>query len=70
MVIIFFLLLPLKNEKQDLMPQKHGEVAEWFKAHAWKVCVRQKRIGGSNPFLSAFLQTSKNNFIVKKQSMN
>jgi hypothetical protein len=24
-------------------------VAEWFKAHAWKVCVRQKRTVGSNP---------------------
>ncbi len=29
------------------------EVAEWSKAHAWKVCIRQKRIEGSNPFLSA-----------------
>ena len=26
-----------------------GWVAEWFKAHAWKACIRQKRIGGSNP---------------------
>jgi hypothetical protein len=31
----------------------HGEVAEWLKAHAWKVCIRQNRIGGSNPPLSA-----------------
>ena len=31
----------------------HGEMAEWSKAHAWKVCIRQKRIKGSNPFLSA-----------------
>ena len=30
-----------------------GEVAEWSKAHAWKVCVRQKRTVGSNPTLSA-----------------
>ena len=30
----------------------HGEVAEWSKAHAWKVCIRQ-RIEGSNPSLSA-----------------
>ncbi len=28
-------------------------MAEWFKAHAWKVCIRQKRIEGSNPSLSA-----------------
>ena len=31
------------------------EVAEWSKAHAWKACIRQKRIEGSNPFLSAKL---------------
>ena len=29
-----------------------GEVAEWSKAHAWKVCKRQ-RFEGSNPSLSA-----------------
>jgi hypothetical protein len=28
-------------------------MAEWSKARAWKVRIRQKRIGGSNPFLSA-----------------
>jgi hypothetical protein len=26
-----------------------GWVAEWFKAHAWKACLRQKRNEGSNP---------------------
>ena len=31
---------------------RHGEVAEWSKAHAWKVCIRQ-RIEGSNPSFSA-----------------
>lgn len=30
-----------------------GEMAEWLKAHAWKVCIRQKRIVGSNPTRSA-----------------
>ena len=30
-----------------------GEVLEWLKRHAWKACIRQKRIGGSNPPLSA-----------------
>ena len=34
----------------------HGEVAEWSKAHAWKVCIRQ-RIEGSNPSLSAIFRT-------------
>ena len=32
-----------------------GEVAEWFKAHAWKVCLLQKGNVGSNPTLSAIL---------------
>ena len=32
---------------------KSGEMAEWSKAHAWKVCNRQKRFMGSNPILSA-----------------
>jgi outer membrane receptor protein involved in Fe transport len=27
-------------------------VAEWLKAHAWKACIRHKRIAGSNPALS------------------
>ena len=26
---------------------------EWLKRHAWKACIRQKRIGGSNPPHSA-----------------
>ncbi len=29
-----------------------GEVSEWPKEHAWKVCIR-KRIEGSNPSLTA-----------------
>lgn len=28
-------------------------MAEWSKAHAWKVCIPQKGIMGSNPILSA-----------------
>ena len=32
--------------------RKFGEVSEWPKEHAWKVCIR-KRIEGSNPSLSA-----------------
>ena len=30
-----------------------GEVSEWPKEHDWKSCIRQKRIEGSNPSLSA-----------------
>ena len=30
-----------------------GEVAEWFKAHAWNACKPFKGFGGSNPPLSA-----------------
>ena len=41
------------------MPQPYaiiqdcGEMAERSKAHAWKACIRPKRIEGSNPSLSA-----------------
>ena len=37
-----------------MMRALNGEVAEWSKAHAWKVCIR-KRIEGSNPSLTAIL---------------
>ena len=39
--VAFFTLCPLG-----------GEMAEWFKAHAWKACVGNTT-GGSNPSLSA-----------------
>ena len=32
--------------------ESFGEVSEWLKEHAWKVCIRQ-RIEGSNPSLTA-----------------
>ena len=32
---------------------KRGEMLEWLKRHAWKACIRQKCIRGSNPRLSA-----------------
>ena len=35
------------------LKKKKGKVLEWLKRHAWKACIRQKRIGGSNPPLSA-----------------
>ena len=37
--------------------EAHGEMLEWLKRHAWKACIRQKRIGGSNPPLSAKQRT-------------
>ena len=36
-----------------------GEMLEWLKRHAWKACIRQKRIRGSNPRLSAELTGQK-----------
>ncbi len=30
-----------------------GELLEWLKRHAWKACIPQKGIEGSNPSLSA-----------------
>ena len=35
-----------------MLERQFGEVSEWLKEHAWKVCIRQ-RIGGSNPPLTA-----------------
>src|SRR3990167_1136935 len=43
---------------QYILQNPFGEMAERLKAHAWKVCIRQKRIEGSNPSLSATLTTS------------
>jgi hypothetical protein len=34
-------------------PGEKGEMTEWLKVHAWKVCIPQKGIEGSNPSLSA-----------------
>jgi hypothetical protein len=39
--------------------KEHGDVAEWSKALAWKVSIRQKRIEGSNPSVSASLRLCK-----------
>ena len=33
--VAFSWFQPLRNRKSNV-----GRVAEWFKAHAWKVCVR------------------------------
>ena len=41
-------------------------MAEWSKAHAWKVCKRRKRFKGSNPFLSALFIKLKINKIKKE----
>ena len=37
---------------QSMSDNWSGEMAEWFKAHAWKACVGNTT-GGSNPPLSA-----------------
>ena len=37
-------------------------MSEWFKEHAWKVCVGQKLTEGSNPSLSARLKPPKGGF--------
>ena len=31
------------------MHSHSGEMLEWLKRHAWKACIRQNRISGSNP---------------------
>ena len=41
------------TKKMEYLCACIGEVSEWLKEHAWKVCIRQKCIEGSNPSLSA-----------------
>jgi hypothetical protein len=54
------LLRRAKLHVTDFTFSRHGEMAEWLKAHAWKACLRQKRNVGSNPTLSAkFLRQAK-----------
>ena len=43
-----------KNLRNFAPANAKGEMLEWLKRHAWKACIRQKRIPGSNPGLSAF----------------
>ena len=42
-----------------------GEVSEWSKEHAWKVCVR-RRTEGSNPSLTANLRKNNKNSNLEK----
>jgi hypothetical protein len=40
---MFIILIDLLNKKCNFFDlNSFGEVAEWFKAHAWKVCVLLK----------------------------
>ena len=45
------LFVPLQKTIEAFI--RNGEVSEWLKEHAWKVCIPQKGIEGSNPSLSA-----------------
>ncbi len=40
-------------------------MAEWSKAHAWKVCMRQNCIVGSNPTFSAMIEKNKQTILFK-----
>jgi hypothetical protein len=53
--------LTARLKGDELTPKQefnNGEVSEWLKEHAWKVCIRQ-RIEGSNPSLTAIFKTKK-----------
>lgn len=43
----------MANIKNLYFSSPFGEMLEWFKRHAWKVCVRQNCTEGSNPSFSA-----------------
>ena len=50
-------MLQEKKKKNTFVAENaenmQGEMLEWLKRHAWKACIRQKCIAGSNPALSA-----------------
>ena len=50
-------MLQEKKKKNTFVAENaenmQGEMLEWLKRHAWKACIRQKCIRGSNPCLSA-----------------
>ena len=53
-------MLQEKKKKNTFVAENaenmQGEMLEWLKRHAWKACIRLKRIRGSNPRLSAELK--------------
>ena len=53
-LIIYAKHLVNSKTSSTFAPRK-GEVLEWLKRHAWKACILQKGIRGSNPRLSAEL---------------
>ena len=58
-IFLYFSRLKFTSKKArtiTLLNRKKGEMAEWSKAHAWKVCIPHKGIEGSNPSLSASKQ--------------
>ena len=50
-------MLQEKKKKNTFVAENaenmQGEMLEWLKRHAWKACIRQECIRGSNPRLSA-----------------
>ena len=50
-------MLQEKKKKNTFVAENaenmQGEMLEWLKRHAWKACIRQQCIRGSNPRLSA-----------------
>ena len=61
--IIYTKYLVVSKTSFTFAPRK-GEVLEWLKRHAWKACIPQKGIRGSNPRLSAI--NAENQQIIKQ----
>ena len=57
----------LYQKKIPTLAHQFREVAEWFKAHAWKACWVQA-LEGSNPFLSAKQNPAKVGFFIFKST--
>ena len=51
--------IPFLEVKNNILASlKKGDLSEWLKEHAWKVCIPQKGIEGSNPSVSAKLRVT------------
>ena len=54
----------VNSKTSSIFAPRKGEVLEWLKRHAWKACIPQKGIRGSNPRLSAI--NAENQQIIKQ----
>src|SRR5919108_4253585 len=60
--------LPQPARQNRPSPKRCGEVAEWFKAHAWNACIRETVSGVRIP-LSPPVATKTGNALARRKSL-